>query len=472
MRRAIALIAFLSLAASLPAQPADSLGQFTRAFVSVDAPVVALTGVRVVDGTGAPAAENQTVVIANGRISAVGRTGSVTIPAGARVMNLAGHTVIPGIVGLHDHTFYMTGARSVQSNTSAPRLYLASGVTTIRTTGTNAPYAEINLKAAIERGDAPGPRMHLTGPYITGEGSGGQMTRVITPEDARRVVGYWGDEGATWIKFYTTITRSAAKAAIDEAHKRGMKVTGHLCSLTFREAVALGIDNLEHGLVTNTDYDPQKRPDECPPDATTRLLDVDLQSDAVRATFREMIAARVPMTSTLAIWELYVPGRPPIEQRMVDAMSADAHKEYLAGRSQLGQPGTFYIPAELFRKAQLYEYEFVKAGGLLAAGSDPTGLGGALPGFGDQRNYELLIEAGFTPAQAIRIMTANGAAVLGASDSLGTIAPGKLADVVVIRGNPIATPADLRNVTIVFKDGVGYDPERLLASVKGLVGVR
>ena len=473
MRRFIILLALAFVtAAPLTAQPIDSLEQFTRTFVSVDAPVVALTGVRVVDGTGAPPMENQTVVIANGRIAAVGRTGAVAIPAGARTMNLAGHTVIPGLVGLHDHTFYMTGLRSVQSNTSAPRLYLASGVTTIRTTGTNAPYAEINLKAAIERGDVPGPRIHLTGPYITGEGSGGQMTRVITPEDARRVVGYWGEEGATWIKFYTTISRAAAKAAIDEAHKRGMKVTGHLCSLSFREAVALGIDNLEHGLVTNTDYDPQKRPDECPPDATTRLLDVDLGSDAVRATFRDMVAAKVAMTSTLAIWELFVPGRPPIEQRMIDAMSPDAHREYLEGRKQLGQPGTFYIPAELFRKAQRYEYEFVKAGGLLAAGSDPTGLGGALPGFGDQRNYELLIEAGFTPAQALQIMTANGAKVLGVADSLGTIAPGKLADLVVIRGNPIATPAELRNITIVFKDGVGYDPAKLLASVKGLVGVR
>ena len=477
MRRSTLLPALLLGAvpvagSQLLAQQAERLSPGTRQFVSVDAPVIALRGVRVVDGTGAAPRENQTVVIANGKISTVGPAASTRPPAGARVLDLAGHTVIPGIVGLHDHTFYMTGARSVQSNTSAPRLYLASGVTTIRTTGTNAPYSEINLKAAIDRGDAPGPRMHLTGPYLTGEGSGGNMSRILTPEDARRVVGYWGDEGATWIKFYTTVSRAAAKAAIDEAHRRGMKVTGHLCSLTFREAVALGIDNLEHGLITNTDYDPQKRPDECPPDATTRLMDVDLSSDAVRATFREMVAAKVPMTSTLAIWELYVPGRPPLDQRTIDAMSADARAEYMLGKQQLGQPGTFYIPPELFRKAQQYEYEFVKAGGLLAAGSDPTGLGGALPGFGDQRNYELLIEAGFSPTEALKIMTANGATVLGVADSLGTIAPGKLADMVVIRGNPIATPADLRNVTIVFKDGVGYDPAKLLASVKGLVGVR
>ena len=477
MRRSTVISALLLGAGLLPAsqaaaQAADRLGTLTRQFVSVDAPVVALTRVRVVDGNGGPPVENQTVIIGDGRIRAVGPASSTRPPAGARVIDLAGHTVIPGIVGLHDHTFYMTGARSVQSNTSAPRLYLASGVTTIRTTGTNAPYSEINLKAAVDRGEAPGPRMHLTGPYLTGEGSGGNMSRILTPEDARRVVGYWGDEGATWIKFYTTVSRAAAKAAIDEAHRRGMKVTGHLCSLTFREAVALGIDNLEHGLMTNTDYDPEKRPDECPPDATTRLMDVDLASDAVKATFRDMVAARVPMTSTLAIWELYVPGRPPLDQRTIDAMSADARTEYMLGKQQLGQPGTFYIPPGLFRKAQQYEYEFVKAGGLLAAGSDPTGLGGALPGFGDQRNYELLIEAGFTPAQAIQVMTSNGARVLGIEDSLGTIAPGKLADLVVIRGNPIATPGELRNVTLVFKDGVGYDPARLLASVKGLVGVR
>jgi imidazolonepropionase-like amidohydrolase len=109
---------------------------------------------------------------------------------------------------------------------------------------------------------------------------------------------------------------------------------------------------------------------------------------------------------------------------------------------------------------------------LLGAGVDPTGMGGALPGFGDQRNFELLIEAGFSPVEAIQVMSLNGAKILGVDDRLGSIATGKLADLVVIKGNPVATPAEIRNVTIVFKDGVGYDSPKLLGAVKGLVGIR
>ncbi len=118
-----------------------------------------------------------------------------------------------------------------------------------------------------------------------------------------------------------------------------------------------------------------------------------------------------------------------------------------------------------------FEVAFVRAGGLMGAGVDPTGNGGALPGFGDQRNYELLLEAGFSPVEAIQIMSANGARILG-MDDLGTIEPGKLADLVVIDGDPVGTPAEIRNVTIVFKDGVGYDSAKLIESVRGVVGIR
>src|SRR5262249_42889527 len=101
-----------------------------------------------------------------------------------------------------------------------------------------------------------------------------------------------------------------------------------------------------------------------------------------------------------------------------------------------------------------------------------TGYGAVLPGYGDQRNYELLIEAGFTPPQAVQVISANGAKVLGVSDQLGTVTAGKLADLFVMRGDPVARPAEIRNVTIVFKDGVGYDSAKLAAAVKGLVGIR
>jgi imidazolonepropionase-like amidohydrolase len=261
-------------------------------------------------------------------------------------------------------------------------------------------------------------------------------------------------------------------AAIEQAHKRGLKVTGHLCSVGFREAVALGIDNLEHGLFVNTEYDPAKQPDQCPPDAASKLAALDLTSAPVRQTFQEMIQKKVAMTSTLAVFELFVPNRPPLEQRVLDAMSPETKAEYLTSRARLAEPGAFAISPETFKKAQAFELAFVRAGGLMAAGVDPTGNGGALPGYGDQRNYELLIEAGFTPVEAIQIMTLNGAKVLGAEAEYGSIAVGKQADLVVINGDPIRTPASIRNVVTVFKGGLGYDSAKLIESVRGAVGVR
>ena len=471
--RAAALLMPVLLATPLAAQSTAQLSQGARRFVSVDSPVVALEHVRVVDGTGAAPAEDQTIVIANGRIQSVGPSAGASVPAGARRMDLSGHTVIPGLVGLHNHSYYSTSARSIQGNATSPLLYLASGVTTIRTTGSYSPYHEVNLKRAIDDGRAVGPRMHITGPYLTGEtGGGSQMHAVLTPADARRVVAYWASEGATWLKFYTTVSRDVLKAATDEAHKHGMKVTGHLCSVSFREAVAAGIDNLEHGLFVNTDYDPEKKPDACPAGSRTKLESLDLNSDAVRTTFREMLARKVPMTSTLAVYELFVPNRPPLEQRMLEAMSTEVRAEYLASRARLAEPGAPAISPATFKKAQEYEVAFVRAGGLLGAGVDPTGNGGALPGFGDQRNFELLIEAGFTPVETVQIMSLNGAKILGVEKELGSITAGKRADLVVINGDPIARPAEIRRVVTVFKDGVGYDSVKLIEATRGLVGIR
>jgi imidazolonepropionase-like amidohydrolase len=474
MRRLLIATALLiAPGTQLDAQSFDRLGAGPRAMVSVSEPVVALTNVRVIDGTGAAPRENQTIVIQNGRIARVGPSASTQPPAGARVIDLAGHSVIPGIVGMHDHTFYTTARRSVQANFSFPRLYLASGVTTTRTTGSMSPYSEMNLKKRIDDGAVPGPRMHVTGPYISGDGSGSGMFEVGTPEDARRVVAYWAKEGATWFKFYTSITRDEMKAAIDEAHKLGLKLTGHLCSVGYREAVALGIDALEHSLFANSEYDPNKKPDQCPPTVSQSLANLDMNSPAVRATIDDMVKNKVAMTSTLAIYELFVPNRPPeLDPRMLEAMSPETREEYLNSRKSIAANPNAGIPPEVFRKAMEFDRMFYKAGGLLAAGSDPTGSGGALPGFGDQRNHELFVEAGFTPVESIKIMTLNGAKVLGVDKDLGSIETGKIADLVVIRGNPVATPVDIRNVVTVFKDGVGYDSAKLLAAVKGTVGIR
>ena len=469
----------VTLAAALCAGTADAqsfatLSPGARQYVSVSDSIVVLANATLIDGTGAAPRAGQTVVIRDGRIAQVGAAATMRPPAGARVIDLAGHTVIPGLVGMHDHLFYTAaGGRAAQMSYTGPRLYLASGVTTIRTTGGRSPYAEINTRDAINGGRVPGPRVHLTAPYITGgtEGSAGSMATVNSPEAARRFVAYWAQEGATWIKAYTDIRAEDLRAAIDEAHKRGMKVTGHLCSVSFREAVALGIDNLEHGSLTATDFDPQKRPDHCPPNSMVRTGMASATSDTARAVIRDMIAKGVGMTSTLAVYEPFFPRRDVSDARTLEAMAPEVKEAYTRMRTHIDTAGTWPYTTAMLRNAMAFERAFVEAGGLLAAGVDPTGFGGALPGYGDQRNYELLTEAGFAPAKTIQIMSANGARILGVADKLGTVEAGKIADLVVLRGDLAANPAVIRNVVTVFKDGVGYDSARLIAAVKGRVGI-
>jgi imidazolonepropionase-like amidohydrolase len=470
MKRTI--LAFAAVAAPVLLAAQTTLPPAMQAVISVPDTRVALQHVRLVDGTGKPPREDQTVVIDAGKIVAVGPAASTAVPAGARALDLTGHTVIPGIVGMHNHTFYTTRGRSVQLQFSAPRLYLGTGVTTARTTGGTSPYHEINMKKLIDSGAAPGPRLHLTGPYLTGPGGASTMAQIGSTEEARRIVNYWADEGVTWFKAYTDISREVLRAAIVAAHKRGLKFTGHLCSVSFREAVALGIDNLEHGLFTNSDFVPNRTPDHCSPEMRTSILKVDMDGPEIKQTIDDMVKNKVAMSSTLAVYELSYPDRPPLEDRVLEALSPEAREEYLSARKETSARAAQSTMPELFRRAQAFERAFVKAGGLLGAGVDPTGVGGALPGFGDQRNFELLIEAGFTPVEAIQIMTLNGAKILGVDKELGSIAPGKLADLVVIKGDPIARPAEIRQTTIVFKNGVGYDSAKLLTSVKGLVGIR
>ncbi len=459
----------------LLAQAPPALSPAVKAYVVIDAPLVALTGVRVIDGTGAPARENQTVIISGGRILDIGDKAATPIPSGALVIEKRDYTVIPGLVGMHDHIFYPAGPAHYNTlEFSAPRLYLACGVTTIRTTGGLEPYTELNLKKAIENGRVPGPRMHVSSPFLEGPGAFTmQMHELAGPEEARRMVQYWDELGVDDFKAYTNITRDELEAAIDEAHKRGKKITGHLCSIGFREAAALGIDNLEHGLMVDTEFAAGKKPDICPPsrDAREALLKLEVSGSEIQETIRDLVAHKVAVTSTLPVFEISFPGRPPLQQRVLEAMAPEIRILYLTQRARVGEIKDSPLPA-LFRKEMEFEREFVKAGGLLIAGPDPTGYGGVLPGFGDQREVELLAEAGFTPVEAIKIATHNGALYLGRLDSIGTLAPGKRADLILIKGNPAKDIADIEKIETVFKDGIGYDPAKLIESVRGVAGIR
>ena len=476
-RRTVAVLAVAAAASvgsprAVTAQAAEGLAAPVQAYVSVSAPSVAITNVTLIDGTGAPAQRNRTVVIRDGRIAEILAAGDFA-PSSAggemEVIDGTGHTLIPGMMGLHNHLYYTAaGGRGMQLNYSAPRLYLGSGVTTVRTTGSRNAYAEINLKNEIESGRAPGPRIHITAPYITGGEGQTTMTLVNSPEAARRFVAYWADEGATWLKAYTNVGYDEMAAAVDEAHKRGLKVTGHICSISFKEAVELGFDNIEHGLLTNSDYDPAKQRSQCPETFMNHAIQIDPAGAEAQETFRTMVEAGVPMTSTLAVYELFVQGRPTRDPRSLEAMAPEVRTAYLEAKENIDQQGW---PPEVLENAMAYERAFVDAGGLLASGVDPTGNGGALPGYGDQRNLELLEEAGFAPEEIVQIVSLNGAKILDVDDELGSIETGKIADLVLMRGDLTESASAIRDVVTVFKDGVGYDSGRLFAAVKGRVGI-
>ena len=447
---------------------------FAQNFVAINEPIVALTHVRVIDGTGKPARLDQTLILNHGTIVDLGDSATITPPAGARSIDLKGYTVYPGLVGMHEHLFYPAGGAIYDEQAiSAPRLYLAAGITTMRTGASLEPYTDINIKHLIDTGAMIGPKIDATGPYIEGPGSFAvQMPRLTSPEQARRLVDYWAKEGATSFKAYMNISHDALAAAIAEAHKHGFKITGHLCSVGFTEAAELGIDNLEHGLLADTEFVTGKTQDVCPsgPQNVSSVLNLDLKGTQAQKMIQTLVAHHVAITSTLSVFESMIAGRPPLQQRVLSAMSPEAAQKYLLAKERAAEGRRPEMPAEL-KKEMEFEREFVAAGGLLMAGCDPTGNGGALPGFGDQRNLELLVEAGFTPSEAIRIYTLNAANYLGQSDKIGSIAVGKIADLVVVEGDPSAQIADVENVKYVFKNGVGYDSAKLIESVRGLVGV-
>src|ERR1700723_1886775 len=383
-------------------------------FIRVDAPVFVLDHVRVIDGTGAPPKEDQAVAIANGKIQFIGSEASPQIPEGAQRIQRSGYTVIPGIVGMHDPLYY-TDSYAVQVVSgkigepglfvaeipyTAPRLYLAAGVTTMRTTGSLEPYTDLKVKSRIDANLMPGPSIDVTAPYLEGAPTRfAQMQELTGPDEAKRMVEYWASEGMTSYKAYMNITREELGVAIQQAHVHKLKLTGHLCSVTWPEAIAMGIDDFEHGPVfTDTEFVTDKKPDVCPTGGSSSWVKQNVNGAQGQEMIRNLASHHVAVTSPRPVFETTVPGRPKLQSRVLNAMSAESAESYLTMRANVSLDSP--RPAQL-RKEMDFEVAFVKGGGMLLAGPDPTGNGGGLPGFGAQRGTELLVEAGLTPNPAI-----------------------------------------------------------------------
>lgn len=479
----------LLLFANLAFPQGSELSPALKKYVSYGARNIAITHVKVIDGTGAPALVNQTLVITNGKIAGLGPSSSMPVPSDAQQIEGTGRTLIPGLVGMHEHLFFPSaslpslgnefpnGSVFIESAYTFPRLYLASGVTTIRTAGSVEPYTDLRLKLLIDAGKLIGPEMFLTSPYLDGPRSTLiQVKTLADPEEARKMVSYWADQGFTSFKVYTRLTRAQLAAVTDEAHRRHLTVTGHLCSIGYSEAVELGIDNLEHGLISDTEFVKDKKPDTCVDDEAMDYMahELNVQDQPIKDLIHLLVQKHIPITSTLAIFESGIPSRPQTDiTRTRKAMSQASWSAYLTHREFMS---SYFDPSNdsalIFKKEMEFEQAFGKAGGVLMAGCDPEIFGGLIAGFGDQREIELLVEAGFTPTEAIQIGTLNGARFLKIDDRTGSIAVGKDADLVLLQGDPAAKISDIRQVVTVFKKGVGYDSAALIKSVEGLVGMQ
>jgi len=451
----------------------QQLSSAVKQFVSINTDTVALIHATIIDGTGAPAKNDQAIIIIKGRISKTGNAKNITIPASAKILDCTGKTIIPGMVMMHEHLFYGESLPpyylGVEMPISFPRLYLAGGATTIRTAGSVEGQTDLNIKKAIDKGQMPGPDIDVTAPYIEREFLPIPEVQFIkSSEEAAEEVNYWIARGCTSFKVYMDITKDDLKAVVSLAHQHNLKVTGHLCSLTYREAAELGIDNLEHGFIPSSDFVTGKKENVCAfGSVTPSLKNLDVNSQAMKDLMKFLIEKKVTITSTLPVFE------PNTGREMIpgggDAALAPQIKE--AVEKNYNVAGNDSSDAALFKKEMSWEKQFVEMGGKLMAGVDPTGAGRTIPGYADRHVLELLVEAGFSLPMAVKICSLNAAEYLGRDKEIGSIEAGKRADLVLIDGDIQKDIHAVRNTEIVFRNGIGYDSKKLFESVKGMVGL-
>src|SRR5450432_3621572 len=453
----------------------QSYAQFSpevKKFISVQADTIALVNAKIVDGTGGPSKQDQTLLIIKGIITELGNSTNIKVPSNAKIIDCTGKTIIPGMIMMHEHLFYAEAADDYyigqEMPVSFPQLYFAGGVTTMRTAGSLEPQTDLNLRQWIKQGNMVGPDMDVTGPYIERAGFPvPEMLHIHSPEEAAGIVHYWAGFGCTSFKVYRDITLDDLVAVIQAAHQRGFKVTGHLCSVTYKEAAEAGIDNLEHGFMECSDFDTSRKANICSDNLNRSLLALDVNSKAVERLMQLLINKKVTLTSTLTVFEPFT-GREAIPGGGAEALMPQIREEVEKGyRNALNRDSN---ATRLFKKELAWEKKFVMMGGALMAGTDPTDDGRVIPGYADRHILELLMEAGFSFPESVKICSLNAAVYLGIAKQTGTVAIGKKADLVLIGGDPETHITAVRNTEIVFKNGVGFDSKKMFDSLHGTVG--
>ncbi|MEZ9367295.1 amidohydrolase family protein [Shewanella sp. 10N.286.51.B2] len=449
-----------------------SLSAVASGYVSYDQPKIAINNVNIIDGTGSKIKEAQTVVIEAGKIKTIMASASTTIAEDVTIIDGKGKTLIPGLIMMHEHMFYPTGnAHYTEMLHSFPKLYLAGGATTVRTAGTTSPYGDLNVRDAINSGDTIGPAMDVTAPYLNGPGLPILKLKALRDaENAKAMIDYWVSEGVTSYKAYINIRTKELETVIEQAHLRDHKVTAHLCSITYREAAEMGIDNLEHGFFAATDFVKDKQKDMCPEGAHQSLVDLDIDSPEVNDLIAYLVEKKVAITSTLTIYETFTKGRPQAYPLALEALIPQVREQYQNRWLTISQQEDATWPV-VFNKMMQLEKKFVAAGGLLMAGTDPTGYGGVVAGFSNQRMIELLYEAGFSVEEVIKIATLNAANYLNKQQTIGSVEVGKNADLVLINGDLSVDISRIQDMPVVFKNGIGYDTKKIVADNKAIVGL-
>ena len=459
--RVIFLCACLLVAKTCIAQ--IQLSDYVKSYLAFEDRKFALIEVKLIDGTGNQSKAGQTILINNGIIEEVGPSTSIVIPNGYERIALNGMTVIPGIIGTHNHMRLPQGAMLFTS----PRLYLASGVTAIQTCGTGNPNEELALGKAISEGSEVGPRIINSSPYFTGPDGKSNFVRFTSEKVVRDTIAYWADQGVKWFKVYRHTRPEDLKVIVEEAHKHDAKVTGHFCATTFEEAAFIGVDAIEHGFIHSFDHAEDHETGVCSGSRSFRSA-LDIDSKEVERIHEILIKEEVALSTTPSILEAQVMSRAYADERTLNAMAPFHVEAYESRRKRMDEKSDdWYFKPEWLTKSLQYDLLFYQRGGLLTAGPDP-GLHN-LPGYGDQRNYQLFVEAGFQPEEAVQVMTSNGAQLLGLPN-VGTIKTGKQADLVILNGDLTTDPSAIENVSYVVKDGWVYDPEKLVTDVQGHVG--
>jgi len=439
--------------------------------------------VTVIDGTGGAPQPDQTVVIETGRIRSVGPAGSTTRPSGAEVIDGRGRWLIPGLIDMHAHVtlgpVHGTPGVSMRMERDATVVarslatLLAFGVTTIRDPGTADATFAVAIRDSVAHGRLVGPRLFVAGPVIDAGPFEGLVDRATTPEEVRAVVRRHAAAGVDYVKLYASLRPELVAAGIDEAHAQGIKAIAHLFATPWTDAANAGIDGILHSVPSSPALLPpeRRRAFLANISRTGRFMFQWFEYyDPAAAEADSMISALVRHgvmhDPTLTVFEAIAWGDDP---RIIESPDLALTPESLvrnwrteftlsAGFTAAGFDSARRVwPTVLRFVKQLYD-----RGVLLTAGTDANNpwvpAGPSL-----HRELELLVEAGISPLEVLAIATRNGARGLGIEPDVGTIEPGKRADLVLLSGDPSQSIGNTRRIVWVMRNGIRYDPEALLA---------